>query len=198
MRHYFTAAEFNQYNNIVLSDKPMEDEHSRNVIEKLLQEHLPYKKLRYSKGKCYYDLMMTKTDNTKSALEIKYRYENHYDTMIINDEKYKSFYKNVSEGKIKDGHLFTMWNDGQIWVSNILAEHETGWRLQNETTNVSNKTDGKKVWKLCHFYKPQTIWYYAYFYDWEEGKYEPIFSSEPIDIKKLEDKYNELSTVELF
>lgn len=198
MRHYFTVAEFNQSCKQELSNKPMEDAHSRYVIETLFQEHLPHKKIRHSKGNCYYDIMLTKNDKTKAAIEIKYRYENHYDTMLINDQKYQSFQKNKDAGKIKEGHLFTMWNDGEIWVSNVFVEHETGWRLQNETTNVSDKTDGKKVWKLCHFYKPQTIWYLVYFYDYEENRWKPIFSREPIDIKKLEDEYNKIESVELF
>lgn len=211
MKHYYTAQEFNDmYKDSFLTQNKNDDKWGRYVVEELFKTYgdkLNNKvidiKPSSDKRAVYYDLMLRHQDKTKTAIECKYRYDKTYKTHMCDEIKRQSFIKNLQNGKIQGGHLITCWPDGSIFVTNIFSDTkmhlDTRW--QNATTNSVAATDGKKILKTNPYYYPDTVFYYVYLREENEDgslNWWPIFSTEPININKLEDQFNKMHSIELF
>lgn len=185
-KRFYTLAEYNAINAEQLN-KPFEDEWSRNIIYNIIQKFTgaQIKDLGITKGECYYDLQMTLANGDIYVIEVKYRSvdSKRYTTHLINDEKFQSFKKAVLNKKVTNGIVCSIWCDGVIWLSFMGAAHTKEWHMQNKTTKVSKATDGKKVWKLCHMFNPEQIFYVCAEYDGENWK--PYISKNPIDVNML-------------
>lgn len=198
---YITAEQFNQNNWQNLQDKPFKDDWSRYIIKCLLNKYSPNTKsiFEYTGNNCL-DLKLTMQNKLHFGVEIKFRSEpsNTYPSHLINDEKFFSICKRADKKWIQGAFLMSVWYDGVIWCSNIFGEHTVEQHLQNKTTNVSYKTDGKQVWKDCYCYEPQQVFYFCYEYDPELNQYTPYFSTEPIDVAQLNKEAEGLASCPLF
>lgn len=198
---YITAEQFNQENWTKLQDKPFADDWSRYIIKCLLNQYSPNVKsiFEYQGNSCL-DLKLTMANKTHLGIEIKFRkdYSTTYPSHLINEEKYFSICKRADRKWIQGAVLASIWYDGVIWCSNIFGEHTIEQHLQNQTTNVSKQTDGKPVWKDCHCYKPQNVFYFCYELDSETNQYTPYFSTEPIDVNQLNKQAQGLASCQLF
>lgn len=209
-RNYFTAFEFNQANMSYLTQDKHYDEWGRYITFELFRQYndkliKPIIKLEKNlntdvkKGDTYFDIMATFTDYTRAAIECKYRFDNSYNTHFMNSNKYWLFNKRLKEGIINNGHLISFYADGKAYVSGVFRDnHHEETHLQNITTNADDATDGQKTDKSGVYYKPDMIFYYVYRLDYSTKQYYPIFSTEPIDIQKLEDDFNNEYTTMLF
>lgn len=209
-RNYFTAAEYNQANMAELTKDKHCDEWGRYITLELFRQfgHKLKKPIinltenpntTVQQGDIYYDIMATFDDYTVAAIECKFRFQNSYVTHFMETRKYWMFVRRYREGVINGGHLISCWADGKVYVSNAFGNNHTEeTHYQNITTNANDATDGKKEDNDGMYYTPDKVFYYVYRYDYRTHKYYPVFSEEPIDIQKLEDKYNAGSSIALF
>lgn len=201
MFKYITAEQFNQANWQNLQSKPFEDSWSRLIVKNLLNIYAPaVKSIHEYQGNSCLDLKLTMNDKTHNGVEIKFRKEpsTTYESHLINDEKFLSICKRRDKKWIQGAFLFSIWYDGVVWVSNIFDNFEIEQHFQNRTTNVSATTDYRKEWKTCYCYKPEKVFYFCYEYDDELNQYKPYFSTEPIDVAKLNNEAEGLTSCELF
>ena len=113
-------------------------------------------------------------------------------------DKYAGLVEKANKGIIQSAYLITLWYDGVIHISNVFGEHTVEEHWQNQTTNVSDFTDGKKVLKQCACYKKEFEYYFCYEYDQETGEINPYFSREPINIAKLNYEAKQTKSIPLF
>ena len=113
-------------------------------------------------------------------------------------DKYAGLVEKANKGIIQSAYLITIWYDGVIHISNVFGEHTVEEHWQNQTTNVSDFTDGKKVLKQCACYKKQFEFYFCYECDPETGQTIPYFSREPINIAKLNYEAKQTKSIPLF
>ena len=194
MIKYITAEEFNNTNWESLQDKPFEDEWSRYLIKCLLEKYSPNVKSIYEyKGNNCLDLKLTMESKSHIGIEIKYRKDmsNKYPSHLINIEKYNSIVKKINAKTIQGATLISIWYDGIIWTSDITSNYTIEKHWQNKTTNVSERTDGKKELKDCICYKPGNVFYFCYEADEELNQYTPVFSLEPINVYELNKQLEE-------
>lgn len=202
MNVYYSATQVNQKNWELFQDKPMADEWSRKIVIKLLEQFCgdKYKSIYASKGNCCYDLKLTMNNKSHTALEIKFRSErsDRYPSHLINKEKWDGLVKKYNNRIIQDAYVITIWSDGVIHISNAFRNYTMEQHWQNQTTNVSGKTDGKKVLKDCMCYKAETVFYLAYEADPETAELEPILSRQPINVAQLNEDAQKIKCIPLF
>lgn len=202
MLTYVSAQQVNQAYWTKFQDKPFADEWSRMIIKKLLEQYCKdkYRSIYEAKGNICYDLKLTMTNKTHTAIEIKFRSDlsTKYPSHLINMDKYAGLVEKANKGIIESAYLTTIWYDGVIHISNVFGEHMVEEHWQNKTTNVSDFTDGKKVLKQCACYQKQVEFYFCYECDPETGALSPYFSREPINIAKLNYEAKQTKSIPLF
>ena len=177
--------------------EPYYDKESREVIKGLLQCYGNKEKIQSiedTEGECNYDLLVRMTNGGLNAIEVKFRdsfNSNCFESHFINQGKAYMLRRLKEQGVFHNAILATIWNDGVIWISDIFNDEYTlETHFQNNTTNVSSKTDGQKKDKVGLYYKPIRKYYYCY-QVYTDGTRIPRFSKNPINVEELNKKLAE-------
>lgn len=194
MKNFYTLKEFNNLYKDQMT-RSFEDHIGRNIAKALYisQYKIDPDKFLFSTGNLCWDLSFDKT-----AVEVKYRYftSDRFSTHLVNIEKYYWMRKYIDEGKFDYAYLVSIWEDGVIWVSNMLDKNtKFEVHYQNKTTQVSSRTDGKKVPKECIVYEPEEKYNIVMHFIQNtgtelDGEWRPIIRKEKIDIEELEENWN--------
>lgn len=172
------------------------DDESRSVIINLLNVYAKdkIKEIAEMERTSHYDLHVTMNNGGINAIEIKYRDKfdsKAFETHFVDQAKLYNLNVLKRDRFIHNALLFTLWNDGTIWCSDLFNDEYTiETKEQNITTRSGDSTDGHKRPNVGIYYKPKFVFYYAY-KQYIDGTRVPVFSKEPINIEEANRKLAE-------
>lgn len=164
------------------------DDESRKVVTALLLKYLKnVKQITPMEQTCHYDLLAELDNSGLIGFEIKQRSEDShtYNSHMIDNYKYQVLGVKLNNYEFNRCMIVSIWNNGEVWISDIFGDSSVEEKLANETTNAQMSSDGKKVDKLGRFYpKDQALKFYYCYLVSTDGQRVPVFSKNEINIEE--------------
>ena len=169
------------------------DKWSRVIIKSLLQWGFGTTNInvQFTEGNNCSDLSWENpVKGTKLIGEIKDRYT--YDSTAFNDHivediKVKSLVNKIKKGLAAKAAIFSIYNDGVIKVTvDILKQGSFLGQQQSVCPRTTTLGDNTPITKTLYKFRPDSQYYFRFWYDDETNLYTPEFSNKPFELNAPE------------
>lgn len=177
------------------------DNYSRVIAQQLVEDFFKCTCTRFTIGRNSADFDMFSNLTGKTYVcEIKDRWNfasTDYNDHIFEDVKYTSLQAKAAKGEGEHISLFTIYKDGVIKITNKVDENIIDIRgtWAPKTTALNDHTPVPK--NFVHI-KPNMMLHFCILYDTDRLStldFQPIFSFDPIDVKKLNERLEKLNEI---